>query len=100
MIYNFYSGLGLVTHKTEADDVYVDGGVEIYRIPLSETETKFATTVGGGLTHMFDPVVGFYVAANIDMVWLGSDPDDNYFTDDIVYAYQFDLKAGITLLIK
>lgn len=102
MIYHFYTGLGAVTHNLESDEVLISGGVEVDRQTGSYSETKFAQTIGGGFTRMLGKSVGFYVAGNMDVVYLGRAEDDDYWDpyDNIDYAFQFDLKVGLTLFTK
>jgi hypothetical protein len=95
MIYHFYTGLGAVTHHLESDEVYILDYVEVFRQTVSYNETKFAQTIGGGFTRMLGESIGFYVAGNMDIVYLGRDP-----YDDIAYGFQFDLKVGLTLFTK
>lgn len=101
MIYYFYTGLGLVTHGLELDEVIISGGVEVDRQTISDDETKFATTIGGGLTYLFEKSLGIYAGASVDVAWLGSESDEyDFWGTDMVYAHQFRLEAGLTYFIK
>ena len=79
----------------------ISGGVEVDRQTISDSETKFATTIGGGLTYLFEKSLGVYVGASADVVWLGRESDDyDFWGNDMVYADQFRLEAGLTFFIK
>ena len=103
VIWHLYSGLGAVTHKLESDAVLIlSDGTELVYPEGSYSETKFAGTLGGGMTYMVGEAIGIYWAAGMDMVALGTaeDSDDWDPVDDVVWAHQFDLKTGLTFFIK
>ncbi len=102
VIYFLYSGLGAVTDKTSADQTYLaDDPADEYTIRIKDSETNFGTVFGAGLNYMFEPKIGLYVGAKLNLVWRShSDQGEEDYVSYTEYAYQFDLKAGITVLLK
>jgi hypothetical protein len=94
-----YGGLGAVSHKISG---YKEvGGYEWdTSTRVSNTETKFATTLGAGMTQLFSPTMGFYLGADFDVLYLGQSSDEVYSGDNFTRAYQFDLKLGLTAFMR
>ena len=101
MSYRMFFGFGVVTHKTEVDDVHIIDGAVVSRNPVSISENLFANTIGGVITYRLSPVVGIHGGINFDFVWPKNAGDhDEHWDVEIGSAHRFNLKAGLTLFVR
>jgi hypothetical protein len=95
-----FSGIGAISHRISAKEtIYGETPDLDVTTRVSNTETKFASTFGVGIVQLFSPTIGFYVGADFDVLYLGRREDFDLLGGGIDYAYQFDLKLGLTLLV-
>lgn len=92
-----YTGLGAIKQTISADmTIYDESDVPQYEERSEVSETKFAVTLGGGVVLMVSPTVGIDLGGSFDEVFLGSDSEGS----GVNYAFVFDLKAGLKILIR
>lgn len=95
-----FTGLGAVSHRVSADETIFGETPDLdVTSRVSNTETKFATTFGVGMVQLFSPKVGFYVGADFDVLYIDTEDDYDVWGGGINYAYQFDLKLGLTFFL-
>lgn len=103
-MYYVFSGIGGVSHSLSGTAVVGDPVGDIWLFSgTGQSETKFATTVGGGLVAMVSRTVGLELGAVVDIVFVGrtNNPDYDYgpYASDVVTAGLIDLRLGVVFLI-
>ncbi|MCK4415246.1 MAG: hypothetical protein KAY32_17065 [Candidatus Eisenbacteria sp.] len=101
-MYYCYVGIGVLNITLDGSftvkDPYGDGASE--RIPVDESETKFAQTVGGGIMFMASEKIGIQLGAAADLVFVGTASTSEYsYYGAAEYALVFGLKAGVAAVL-
>lgn len=100
-MYYIHTGLGAVNHKLKLDlRVRDNTNGQLLDFTEQDSETKFIQTFGGGLVLMISDNIGIDLGVNIDFVYAGLANDNNAFTNDLVYAYIFDIRLGLSYFLK
>jgi hypothetical protein len=94
-----YSAIGSITHKMKIKATLINNQTH-QTAPYSDvySETKVDLIFGVGVIKSIQKHLGVEFSASCDIVSLGEDPDKKatFFEDNIVYAYIFDFKMGLT----
>ncbi|UCD63893.1 MAG: hypothetical protein JSW34_00255 [Candidatus Zixiibacteriota bacterium] len=88
-------GVGIITHKQSVDGVMYPEGAAV-----SDTQTKFALTIGTSYTQMLGGRIGMYVLSETDIVFLGDPADaEVHWREDGGVATLDHLRFGLTYVL-
>ena len=92
-----YGGLGAISHNTSGE-AYVYSPYEdvVYYLTGTDGQTKFATTLGGGIVVCPGRNIGLDLGGQIDCVFVGSGQEYG----STQTAFLIDLKLGISIFIQ
>ncbi len=91
-----YAGAGAVQHRLTVElDVRDTATDERYVLRDHDDQTKFLTTMGGGLVQPLSPSLALDIAASVDQVWVGARSETGTYYPAGSMGYVIDLKFGI-----
>ena len=99
-MYYLYSGLGVISHSFSGSIFAREYATDQLWNVTFESQSKFATTLGGGMVTMFSNTLGLDTRAAIDLVFVGSESDEYQIYGNTQHALIFDIKVGLVALIR